>query len=111
MCRTLTASLSIVDVDRVDADEDGARLDQVRRALTGQVRRTRDVRGCTKMSVPTGVQQHRGSAQITVIEGRHRNPTLSRICQPKQLDRQIHQGLQLKISEVGAIGVTVIWGV
>jgi hypothetical protein len=40
MCRTLPTGLSIVDIDRVDADKNGARLDQVRRGITGQVRRT-----------------------------------------------------------------------
>src|SRR5512134_3286911 len=42
----LPAGLCIVDVDRVDADEDGACLDQVRSGVTVEVRRTDGVRGC-----------------------------------------------------------------
>ncbi len=108
MSRTFLAGLGIVDIDRIDADKDRARLDQVRRSVAGQVGRTCGVRGRSEMAIPAGVQQHGLALKLAVVEDLRRNPALFRVGQPKQLDGQIDQRLQVEVSEIGPRRVTVV---
>ncbi len=54
------------------------------------------------------MQEHRRALEITVVEDRRRNPPLCSIRQSKQLKRKIYQRLQLKISKISTIRITVI---
>ena len=107
---TLPAGLCIVDVDRVDAHEDNACLDQVRRGVTVEVRRTDGVRGGAEVPIPAGVQQH-GCPEA---RGRRTPPLespLRGIREPEQLERYVHQRLQIKIGEICSACVSVVRGV
>ena len=55
MHRAMSAGLRVVDVDRVDADEDRAGLRQMLRRLRGHERRTRTVRIGAEVPVPSRV--------------------------------------------------------
>src|SRR4030095_839987 len=105
---TFQAGLRVVDVDRVDTDENNACFDQVRRGLTAQVRRTVGVRGSAKMSIPAGVQEHGRTAELAVIEDLRRDSPLRSIRQPEQLEREIYQRLQRKTSKIGTSRIAVI---
>ena len=60
----LTAGFRVVDVDRVDPDQHGTRVDQVLRAVSGEKRCARTVFGRSEVAVPSGVQQHGGAAHV-----------------------------------------------
>ena len=61
MCRAFLAGLCIVDVDRVDANEDRACLDQIGRGGSAEERCAGDVSRSAEVSIPAGMQQHGGA--------------------------------------------------
>ena len=55
MCRAFAAGFCIVDIDRVDADENDTRLDQVRRGIGAEVRRARGISRGAEVPIPAGM--------------------------------------------------------
>src|SRR4029453_6029774 len=93
VCWTFSAGLRIVDIDRVNAHENGTRLDQVRRSLGTEVRCPGGVRRGTEVPIPASMQKYGGALQLAVVERRSWNPALCSVGQPEQLQRQVHQRL------------------
>ncbi len=70
---TFTAGLCVIDVDRVDTDENGTGLDQVRGCLTAEVRRAGGVPRGAEVPIPAGVCRSTAVPR-SYVHRRFRNP-------------------------------------